>query len=100
MNTQNVKTATKESSERWGKDLTILMAEGEKGADYADYEVYEFSSLKELKDFRRTYPEKMKSAYSYIISAGTKPCGEHICLLWAAHCKQFIKQVEAAGFDF
>lgn len=102
MNTQNVnvKTATKESSERWVKDLTVLLAEGEKGADCATYEVYVFHSLKELKAFRRAYPEEMKSAYSYIISAGTKPCGEHISLLWATHFKQFIKQARAAGFDF
>ncbi|MCS3434217.1 hypothetical protein [Klebsiella sp. BIGb0407] len=76
------------------------MAEMEKGSDGENNEVYEFSSLMALKDFRRAFPEKMKSTYSYIISAGTKPSGEHICLLSAAHCKQFIKQAEAAGFDF
>ncbi|HEY1844478.1 MAG TPA: hypothetical protein VGH05_06410, partial [Buttiauxella sp.] len=75
MNTQNVKTAAPESTERWGKKYQILLAEGVRGDEPEDYEVYGFETLKELQAFRKRYPEQMKMAYSYTLSSGTTKAG-------------------------
>ncbi|MFS7282059.1 hypothetical protein AB6867_26440 [Serratia proteamaculans] len=102
MNTQNVnvKTATPKHPKRYGEGqshYTILMAEGERGTDHADFDVCEFHSLKELQEFRKSYPEKMKNEYSYLLSSGTQPSGRHIGVVSAEHYKKFIKLVNASG---
>lgn len=99
MNTQNVKTAAHESSERYGEEpnqYSINMAEGGKGTDYADFECYGFNSLKELQEFRKSFPEKMKNEYGYELSKLAISNGRYkkITIVSASHYKQFVKKVK------
>ncbi len=99
MNTQNVKTAAPESTERWGKKYEILLAEGVKGGKPEEYDVYGFETLKALQAFRKKYPEQMKMAYSYTLSSGTTKAGSHISVCDAEHFKAFNKLVKASGIE-
>ncbi|HAG5258518.1 TPA: hypothetical protein G8577_004794 [Salmonella enterica] len=71
----------------------ILMAEAPKGTKPEDYDVYAFNSLDELKNFRKSFPEKMRFSYSYFLSGGQKN-GSLIEVASACHYKQFIKLIK------
>ncbi|QEM94290.1 hypothetical protein FEI17_27025 (plasmid) [Kosakonia radicincitans] len=96
----NVKTATEESSRKMGvknpSPLLILLAEGEKNSQ-AEWDVMEFGSLAALKDYRRSFPEKMKGLYHYIVSAGVDKDFHHVEVVAADHFKQFVRQIARMG---
>ncbi|WP_373964379.1 hypothetical protein [Kosakonia sacchari] len=100
MHTRNVKTAAQESSSKMGvkypSPLVILIAEAEKNSQ-GEWEAIEFRSLAELKDYRRSCPEKMKGLYSYIVSAGTDKDFHHVPVVAADHFKQFVRRIERMG---